>query len=348
MRTFIFLCFLYSLALHGSVLREEFLSPEIDNFDCHGSSLVETAPGKLCAVWKGGPGKGRCNSDISRDIGIWSSRFEEGEWSEPQRIVDAPDSVCWTPVLVYLPSGEVLLFYRLGPDPRRVVGLMKRSQDGGKSWSVEELLPAGIFGPVRSKPIVKSDGTLICGSSIECGSAADRWKATACWIDISPDGGRSWKKYGPLEIPGKRFGALEPALFYDGTGRLKMVCRDRSHKVNERGYIWTAVSEDEGKSWSPLEKTSLPNPDSAVETVDLGAGVILLVYNHSFDSRTPLNIALSRDGGGTWHPVLELEGEFPAAILTADGLVHITYAFYPAGSTQRRIKHAVIDPSGWE
>ena len=345
MRTFSYLCLLCSAYLQGGILKEEFLSPDIENFDCHGSSIVETAPGKLCAVWKGGPGEGKCNINIPKDVGIWSARFEEGKWSEPECIVSAPDSVCWNPVLTQLTNGEVLLFYRLGPNPRSVVGCIKRSQDGGAQWSKEEVLPAGVFGPARSKPIVKQDGTLICGSSIECGSPTDVWKATACWIDISSDGGRSWKKYGPLEIPGKRFGALEPSLFYDGEGRLRLVCRDRSNKVQESGYIWTAVSEDDGKNWSSLERTDLPNPDSAVETVDLGAGAILLIYNHSFTDRFPLNIARSCDGGKTWDPILELEGEFPAAILTSDGLVHMTYAQCPPESTQRRIKHVVIDPN---
>ena len=43
------------------IVKEEFLSPNVEHFDCHSSSIVETSPGSLCAVWKGGPGDGLSN-----------------------------------------------------------------------------------------------------------------------------------------------------------------------------------------------------------------------------------------------------------------------------------------------
>jgi predicted neuraminidase len=56
-------------------------------------------------------------------------------------------------------------------------------------------------------------------------------------------------------------------------------------------------------------------------------------------------VAVSTDGL-TWSRVLTLEREplpsgyaYPAAIQTADGLVHVTYTW-----DRKRIKHVVIDP----
>ena len=326
------------------VVKEEFLSPDISNFDCHSSTLVETAPGSLCAVWKGGPGEGLSNINLKADVGLWSSLFNGTNWSEPIEIVSIPQSVCWNPVLCKLLSGQLLLFYYVGPDPRHSVSFMKRSQDGGVTWGAEEILPAGIRGPTKNKPVVL-DGTLICPSSMAVGEPSDFFKATACWIEISEDGGLHWKKIGPLELSHRKFGVIEPALFFDANGSLKMYCRDRAHKVKEIGYIWEATSCDQGLHWSELKQTLFPNPDAGFDIADLGEGKVALIYNHSHTDRFPLNVAFSLDGGDHWSSPLILDqvGEFPAAIATSDGRIHTSYAV-PTKAGQRRIKHIVIDP----
>jgi predicted neuraminidase len=166
-------------------------------------------------------------------------------------------------------------------------------------------------------------------------------------VEISEDKGVHWKKIGPIALPHRKFGAIEPALFFDQEGNLRMVCRDRAHKIGEKGYIWEAVSLDGGYHWSEFEQTNLPNPDSGLDLVNLGEGRVILFYNHSHTNRFPLNLAVSVDGGNSWSEPLILAdvGEFPAAILTTDGLIHITYASAPSTLGQRRIKHVVIDPT---
>jgi predicted neuraminidase len=126
-----------------------------------------------------------------------------------------------------------------------------------------------------------------------------------------------------------------------------MFCRDRANKIGEKGYIWTAISMDDGLTWSELEQTSLPNPDSAIDIVDLGKGKIILIYNHSHTCRYPLNLAISLDGGDHWSDpyVIDELGEFPAGFLGSDGKLHITYAVTCMDSEQRRIRHVVVDLS---
>ena len=68
------------------------------------------------------------------------------------------------------------------------------------------------------------------------------------------------------------------------------------------------------------------------------------MYNHTTQGRSPLNVAVSRDGK-TWDAALVLESEtgeysYPAVIQSADGRVHITYTW-----RRQRIKHVVIEPS---
>ncbi len=342
---FVFHSVLFSIEKDQVVICEHFVSPDLEDFDCHSSCLIETSPGTLCAVWKGGPGKGMSNVDIKQNVGIWVSQFENGKWNTPKQIVQAPNSVCWTPVLSKYPDGKLILFYRIGFDPRHTISLFKCSLDEGVNWSDAEILPAGIVGPTKSKPVFDNEGNMICGSSVEVGSPDDELKATACWVEILSND-RRWTKYGPIEIPEKRFGCIEPGLFWGNNGVLKMVCRDRSNRVDLKGWIWTAESFDKGKTWSELKKTTLPNPDAGIDTLSLGNEKIILIYNDSHTDRYPLTLALSNDYGNSWTPLFNLEdesGEFPSATLDSQGFVHVTYAYMPIGKAQRCIKHVVMD-----
>lgn len=330
------------------VISEEFISPQWDKYDCHTSSLVQITNGDILAIWKGGYGEGKSNIDLGSKVGIWQARYDGEKWSAAEMIHFETDSVVWNPVIAQLPSHELLLFYRVGSHPQTSVAFMKRSLNEGKEWEKSELLPAGIIGPSKNKPIVLEDGTMLCPSSFQSGSPDGMYKATAVWIDISKDGGKTWIKRGPLTIPGQPFGVIEPALFFDKEGNLHLFCRDRALRVGRTdGYIWSAVSHDQGNTWSPLEKTDLPNPDSAFDIVDMGKGNLVLIYNPSQTKRFPLTIAISVDGGKTWENKCDLEektGEMPAAILSQDGLIHATYA-YEIATGQRMIKHVSIDPA---
>ena len=93
-----------------------------------------------------------------------------------------------------------------------------------------------------------------------------------------------------------------------------------------------------------MRRTSLPNPNSAIDAVRLNDGRFLLVYNHSATERNLLNVAVSKDGR-EWRAALVLEnqpGEFsyPAVIQSRDGLAHITYSW-----NRQKIRHVIVDPA---
>jgi len=309
----------------------DFVFTEAPFFACHASTLIEVDPGTLLVAYFAGTGEGR------PDTAIWLSRGSLGpdgqrDWSAPQQVAQQEDVPCWNPVLVKTRSGEILLFYKVGPSPQTWTGYLKRSSDGGQSWSEPEQLPAGILGPIKNKPIELPDGRLICGSSVES------YRAWACWVEITPDAGRTWSKHGPISVPGEPFGIIQPTVFLTSSGGLRMLCR----ATDRIGRICTSDSRDGGLTWSPARPTDLPNPNAGIDAVRLDDGRIELVYNHSGSDRSPLNVAISNDDGEQFQPLFALEtalGEFsyPAVIQTADRRVHVTYTW-----NRLRIRHAEL------
>jgi predicted neuraminidase len=156
-------------------------------------------------------------------------------------------------------------------------------------------------------------------------------------IERSKDLGKSWEKIGP--IAGEElFSAIQPSILRYSKNRMQLLCRSKQGRVVE------AWSSDEGQTWSTLDATALPNPNSGSDAVMLRDGRALLIYNHTKKGRGDLNVALSSDGK-IWQAATRLENQrgeeysYPAVIQTADGLVHITYTW-----KRERIKHVVIDP----
>lgn len=315
-------------ALEKPTLLEEFVTANPPFASCHASTITETQDGTLLVAYFAGSEEG------SKDVGIFLSRKTKDGWTSPKKVASEKDAPCWNPVLYTLPSNKVLLFYKAGDDPRSWSGFLMESVDQGQSWSSPKILPAGILGPVKNKPLALKDGTLLCGSSTES------YHAWGCFVDITKDGGRSWEKSNPISVQDQPQGIIQPTLFLSHSERLMMLAR--SYRVQ---YICFATSEDNGKTWTDAHPTKLPNPNSGIDATRLQDGRILLVYNNCFKGRTPLNIALSEDGGETWKMVFTLEKEegeysYPAVVQTADQLVHVTYTW-----DRKNIKHVVIDPA---
>ena len=292
---------------------------------CHASTVVELNDGLLTA-WFGGSQEG------ANDVSIWASRKVRAEaWSKPVEVADGVDHdghryPCWNPVLFEL-KDEVLLFYKVGPSPSRWWGVLKRSRDDGQTWSKDELLPDGIYGPIKNKPVLLTDGLLVSGSSTE---------HRGWWVHFerTTDDGQTWSRSGPTrgEMP---VSAIQPALLVHGPLKLQMLCRTREKR------IYDSWSEDGGVTWSALKPTELPNPNSGLDAVTLKDGRHVVIYNHTEQGRSPLNLAISRDGK-TWTPGPVLESEpgeysYPAIIQTTDGRLHATWTW-----KRQKIAHAVL------
>ncbi|MCL5744035.1 MAG: exo-alpha-sialidase [Acidobacteria bacterium] len=327
--------------------RAQFIFEKAPFPSCHASTILEASPGEFLAAWFGGREEG------ANDVAIWGARLTKGGWSEPFEMVRETNTPAWNPVLFAAADGTIWLYYKFGPSPQTWTAGRRASRDGGRTWLAPEHLPAGVYGPIKDKPLVLGDGTIVSGTSVES------YLSWSCWVEVSRDNGKTWTRHGPImpegpapakplapmtlaAVPGSEYwhrthGIIQPAVVPLGAKRIRMFVR----ATQDIGRICYSDSTDGGVTWTPAKATALPNPNSGIDAVGLRDGRIAMVYNHTRRGRTPLNIAVSRDGDH-WNNFLALEtepGEFsyPAIIQARDGSLHVTYTW-----NRKKIKHVVV------
>lgn len=317
------------------VIKQEYLYDKAPFPSCHSATLVETPTGLVASFFGG-------TAERNPDVEIYISRYVDGKWLAPVSAADGvqPDGTrlpTWNPVLYQVPGGDLILFYKVGPKPSEWWGLMKTSKDGGITWSAATKLPDGYIGPVKNKPILLDNGNLFAPSSKE----GDGWKIH---FEVTKDNGKTWRTIGPID--GSGMNAIQPSILQHGNGKLQILARTRNRAIAES---W---SMDNGETWSPLAKTTLPNNNSGTDALTMKDGRHVLVYNHVLPpgdlakgARTPLNVAISKDGIN-WSAALILEDSpisqysYPAVIQTSDGLLHFIYTW-----RREKISHIVVDPA---
>jgi len=303
---------------------------------CHASTIVEDNTGGIWIACFGGTGEGHS------DVAIFLGKISPAGKVIPREVANGTinDTLrypCWNPVLFKEQDGRLILFYKVGPNPRQWWGMFKTSDDNGVTWSGPNRLPNNLLGPIKDKPIQLADGTMLCPSSIERPNG--RWKVEMEVFDPHLEKGEAI----PVDT-NSRFDVIQPTILQYAPAKLQILCRSK------QGRIIQSWSSDNGKSWSALTVTTLLNPNSGIDAVTLKDGRQMIVYNPDTagaawsNGRANLRVAVSRDGTH-WQDILDLEKgttqeySYPAIIQTSDGLIHITYTY-----DRKNIRHVVIDP----
>nr|WP_315155552.1 sialidase family protein [uncultured Flavobacterium sp.] len=323
------------------ILVDEFIYDKAPYPSCHSVTIVEATNGDLVSAWFGG------SHERHPDVCIYSAIKPKGsdKWGEPIKVADGvmKDGTrfpTWNPVLYQIPGGDLMLFYKIGPKPSEWWGVYRTSSDGGKTWSDKIDMPSKDFlGPIKNKPVLLSNGTLLLPSSTE----GNGWHLR---MESTPDFGKTWVMGDTISRGKEKINAIQPSILFHKDGSIQAIGRTRNRA------IFSTFSKDNGKTWSDLELIGLPNNNSGTDAVTLKNGKHLLVYNHVLPPgkeakgpRTPLNLSIS-DDGINWKATLVLEDSkisqysYPSIIQSSDGMVHIVYTW-----RREKLKYVKIDPS---
>lgn len=291
--------------------------------ECHASTVLHLADGNYLAAWFGG------TKEKDDDVGIWMTKGRPGNWKKPFEVAKINNDAHWNPVLFKSTDGTIYLFFKVGKTIPDWQTYLKTSEDGGETWTdAKQMIPGDVGGrgPVRCQPIILSNGTWIAGASNEQGL----WNV---FFDRSEDCGKTWLATPYVELDRHSItgqGVIQPTLWESAPGEVHALLRSSA------SIICRTDSKDYGRTWSPVYKTSLPNPNSGIDVVKLSGDTLLLAYNPTGDdwgSRGKLALALSFDNGNTWSKKIELEhanvkDEFSyPAIIVHDDTVMVTYTW---------------------
>ena len=262
------------------------------------------------------------------------------DWTEPVCITNMPEA-CWNPVLL-VQHEHVLLFFKTGNKIADWKTMVMLSRTDPVYWGhPRPLVPGdstGGRGPVRTKPILLPSGRICAGGSIERGE----WQ---CFCDYSDNYGITWNRTAllglnllALNLPeAGEHGQAEPvavselpplsAQSFNGRGVIQPVIwqelgRLHMYMRSTEGYIYSSVSEDEGKHWTDPQPTELYNNNSGFDVIRVPGGRLFLACNPvrgNWGARTPLALFMGRENGSHWEMFLRLEkgkGEFSYPSLT--------------------------------
>lgn len=182
-------------------------------------------------------------------------------------------------------------------------------------WSVPRRLGDGVM---LNKPTVLSDGDWLLTSSV--------WHAdNSIKIYASSDQGESFALRGTAHIANpKKRGPDEPMIVERKDGSLWMLVRSQG--------LAETVSTDRGKTWAPVETSSIRHCTSRFFVRRLKSGSLLLVKHGPINQRVgreQLIAYVSDDDGKSWKGGLMIDERkdvtYPDGVQTNDGRIHIIY-----------------------
>jgi predicted neuraminidase len=312
---------------HGDIVYEKVLGPEVPNRYKHPASMAQLDNGDLIIAYHGGSG------EYDDDTAVYATRRRAGEskWGPPKVIADTPFHGDGNAVIWQGPEGWVWLFYvvRYGKTWSDSRIHCKISRDGAQTWSDSFVLAFDPGMMVRNRPIVLADGDYLLPVYHEKGHDPERVSedSRSLFLRYHPRT-REWTRAAPIR---SRLGNIQPGVVQLSDQHLVCYCRrGGGYEGRTDGYMVRSESNDGGKTWAPGQDAPFPNPNAAIDFLKLHSGHLLLVYNDSMKSRTPLTAALSTDGGKTFpyrRNIREGPGDFayPYAVQTKEGKIHVVY-----------------------
>ncbi|MBN2294839.1 MAG: exo-alpha-sialidase [Pirellulales bacterium] len=243
--------------------------------------------------------------------------------------------------LIKLDDGSILAFFST-VNVARVDGgqWVKRSTDGGVTWSRPKKMPFDGFSIMPSDCAVQISGGRVLLPVWRYQKGA---KSSSSFCFYSDDRGKTWKRSNEITAPKGSSGgrvdpaAEEPKIVELKDGRLKMFLR------TYLGSFYVSYSKDKGATWSDPVDSGIAAPGSMPTVKRMPTGDLLLIYNWGAPEkivgvwpRSHIKTAVSTDDGKTWTSLRLLDGgdDFQGKMTMANvsfcnGNAVITYSCSP-------------------
>ena len=277
--------------------------------------IERTAKGRLWAVY------GR-DVESTRNYQVLTFSDDDGKsWSDAQLMILPRRSVRAMSASIWIdPKGRLWVFWgqAFGAQDGRygIFAIMSDDADADEpQWSAPRRLGDGIM---LNKPTVLSNGDWLLTSSV--------WKTdNSIKVYASTDQGKSFTLRGTANIADpKTRGPDEPMIVERKDGSLWML-------VRMRGLAET-ISTDRGKTWAPVQRSSIKHCTSRFFVRRLMSGCLLLVKHGPLDQRVgreQLTAYVSDDDGKTWSGGLMIDERedvtYPDGVQAKDGRIYIIY-----------------------
>jgi hypothetical protein len=337
----------------------------------HVSSIVECSNGDLLVTWNRGTSERAPEADDTMVMGARAPKAGSGQvhWSAEFIMADYPDLPDHLATMVIDRQQQLRMFWvtTIADEPRTALLRYRVStnylQAGPPLWSEEGVVllkPGAEFveaalaavnrriaaaggGPdrvlderkdriqdaysrrmgwyTRNHPFILDSGRILLPLHSDMFGFS--------MVAITDDQGAHWRSSVPLCAVGN----VQPSFVRKKDGTLVAFMRNNGPPPKR---LMRSESRDAGATWSPVELTSVPNPGSSAEAINLRNGNWLLVYNDTERGRQSLAAALSDDEGVTWkwtrHIALDpapngQKFAYPSVIQSKDGSLHVTYSW---------------------
>lgn len=301
----------------GAVHRVMLLPPGPNNPRNSEGDLVVLADGRLMLIYShfygdggGDHGPARLCARYSSDGGL--------TWTADDEVVveNEGDYNVMSVSLLRLSDGRIALFYLRKNSLADCRPVVRFSSDEARTWTEpRECITDRIAYHVMNndRAVQLSTGRVVLPVALHQGPDGSFHSRARALCYYSDDGCKTFQPSATVlamdDQPDNKSGLQEPGVVELKDGTLLMYCRTGA------GSQYLSRSRDGGHTWSPATASAIVSPISpaTIERID-ATGELLIVWNDHCGrepdrKRTPLSVALSRDGGVTWSASKTLEDD---------------------------------------